>query len=223
MIVTKLKKAPSRKAEDQAFPKDLIFASTHNLSLVENRHQQIVDGACRVFFKKGYHPTTTREIASACGMSIGQLYHYISCKEDVLYLVLKHMQNVWCTYLKKTNIEQIGDPVQRLRKALNHSLEFMIENKKLVQFMYSESKYLDKKYFHVFIQMHYNNVVGYWHKLLSDLSQVKPIKDDTEFLSSLTAYMLAFPALPGWTLDDKENEQRVDSIVDFILRGLGVN
>jgi len=222
MAANRVKKDSSKKDENQLFPKDLVFASTQNVSLVENRHQQIVDGACRLFFKKGYHPTTTREIASACGMSIGQLYHYISCKEDVLYLVLKHMQDVWYTYLNKSNMEQIDDPVQRLRKALNHSIEFMIENKKLVQFMYSESKYLDKKYFRIFIRMHHNNVVGFWRRLLDDVNKTKTIKDDLDFLSSLIAYLLAFLALTGWTLNEKENEMHADSLVDFIIRGIGV-
>ena len=219
--MSKVKKEQVKKNGDQIFPKDLVFASTQNVSLVENRHQQIVDGACRLFFKKGYHPTTTREIANACGMSIGQLYHYISCKEDVLYLVLKHMQDVWYKYLKKANIEEIDDPVQRLRKALSHSMDFMIENKKLVQFTYSESKYLDKKYFRIFIQMHHDNVVGFWRKLLDDLNRTNPIKDDLDFISSLTAYILAFLALSGWILNEKESEKHTDSLVDFILRGLG--
>ena len=223
MAVSKLKKTASKKAESQAFPKDLDFASTQNASLVESRHQQIVDGACRIFFKKGYHPTTTREIAKACGMSIGQLYHYISCKEDVLYLVLKHMQDVWYTYLKKANIEQIDDPVERLRKALNHSLQFMIEKKKLVQFMYSESKYLDKRYHQVFMQLHHNNVVGFWRNLLDEINKTNQIKYDLDFLSSLTAYLLAFLALSGWTLDEKENEKHADAVVEFVLRGLGLD
>lgn len=222
MSTNRIKKASLRKSEGQVFPKDLVFASTQNVSLVENRHQQIVDGACSLFFKKGYHPTAIREIAGACGMSIGQLYHYISCKEDVLYLVLKHMQDVWYTYLKKASIEQIDDPVKRLRKALYHSLEFMIENKKLVQFMYSESKYLDKKYYHIFVELHHTNVVGFWRKLLDDLNKTYPIKDDLDFMSSLTAYMLAFLALSGWILNEKESKKHADSLVDFIIRGLGV-
>jgi AcrR family transcriptional regulator len=222
MAINKVKKVSLNNEEEQFFSKDLVFASTQNVSLVENRHQQIVDGACRLFFKKGYHPTTTREIARSCGMSIGQLYHYISCKEDVLYLVLRHMQDVWYKYLKKANIEEIGDPVQRLRKALCHSLEFMVENKKLVQFMYSESKYLDKKYFKVFIQMHHTNVVGFWRTLLDDINTAKSIRYDLDFISSLTAYLLAFLALTGWTLNEKENEKHVDDLVDFILRGIGV-
>ena len=223
MAINKVKKESLKKKANQLVPKDLVFASTQNVSLVENRHQQIVDGACRLFFKKGYHPTTMREIANVCGMSIGQLYHYISCKEDILYLVLKHMQDVWYAYLKKTNIEQVDDPVQRLRKALNHSLKFMIENKKLVQFTYSESKYLDKKYYQAFIQLHHNNVVGFWRKLLDDLNNTGPIKDDLDFLSSLTDYILAFLALSGWTINEKENEKHAEAMIDFILRGLCVN
>lgn len=222
MANSRVKKISPGKNNDQTFPKDLFFASTHNFPLVENRHQQIVDGACRLFFKKGYHPTTMREIANACGMSIGQLYHYISCKEDVLYLVFRHMQDVWYTYLKKANIEQIDDPAKRLIKALNHSLEFMMENKKLVQFMYSESKYLDKKYYNVFVELHHDNVVGFWRRLLDDINSATPIREDMDFLSSLTAYLLAFPALSGWILHEDENKKHSGSLVDFILRGLGV-
>jgi len=222
MAVSRVNKTASRKAKNHAFSKDLDFASTQNVSLVENRHQQIVDGACRLFFKKGYHPTTMREIANACGMSIGQLYHYISCKEDVLYLVMKHMQDLWYTYLKRSSLEQINDPMERLRKALARSIEFMIENKKLVQFMYSESKYLDKKYYRIFIRMHHDNVVGFWRRLLDDINKTRPIKNDLDFLSSLTAYLLAFLALSGWTLNEKENEQHADTLVGFILKGLGV-
>jgi len=90
----KPKKASKSKNQVQESPEDLVIASSQDLPLVEKRHQQIVNGACKVFFKKGYHPTTTRDIAQACGMSIGQLDHYISSKDDVLYLVHKHMQKV---------------------------------------------------------------------------------------------------------------------------------
>ena len=110
-------KTSIRKAHVQQRSRDFRIASTRNLSLVENRHQQIVDGACKVFFEKGFHPTTTRDIAKACGMSMGQLYHYIRSKDDVLYLIHKHMHNVWHDYLGRSRLEQIDDPVQKLKEA----------------------------------------------------------------------------------------------------------
>lgn len=63
--------------------------ATHikNQDLVVERRRQIVDGAVKLFIDKGYHKTTTRELAKETGLSIGSLYEYVSSKEDVLYLV----------------------------------------------------------------------------------------------------------------------------------------
>ena len=198
-----------------------VFTSTQNSSLIEKRHQQIVEGACEVFFQKGYHPTTTREIAEACGMSIGQLYHYISTKDDVLYLVHKHMQKVWHDYLNKSDIEKIADPLEKLKEALHQSLVFMIENKKLIQFVYSESKYLEKQHLGIVLEMDKKNVVGFWYSLLKETKKTKTIKIELDLASSIIAYLLAFLALRGWTLAEKPNRKHVESLVDFILRGLG--
>jgi AcrR family transcriptional regulator len=220
--MTRGKKDSIAKKHSEVFPKDLGFASTRDSSLIEKRQQQIVDGACKIFFQKGYHPTTTREIAKECGMSIGQLYHYISSKDDVLYLVHRHMQRVWYDYLKKAGMKQIDDPVEKLTEALHYTLEFMIENKKLVQFIYSESKYLDKKHLRIVLDMDYQNVVGFWRSLLEEVNKTTSIKGDPDFISCIIAYLLAFLALRGWTLKDQPNKKHVDSLVDFILRGLGV-
>ncbi|MGA2464508.1 MAG: TetR/AcrR family transcriptional regulator [Thermodesulfobacteriota bacterium] len=215
-------KPPIKKNKSQRSNEDLRISSSKNLRLVEKKHQQIVDGACRIFFEKGYHPTTIRMIANACGMSMGQLYHYIHSKDDVLYLVHKHMQKVWYDYIKKSDMEKIDDPLQKLTEALRYTLEFMNENKRLIQFVYTESKYLDKKHLHIVLEMAYNNVIGFWHSLLKEVNQRKSVKGDLEFLASLIAFLLVFLPLRGWTLRGKPTGESADSLVDFILRGLGV-
>jgi len=58
-----------------------------NPDLVERRRRQIIDAAVQLFIEKGFHKTTTREIAAATGFSIGSLYEYIASKEDILYMV----------------------------------------------------------------------------------------------------------------------------------------
>jgi AcrR family transcriptional regulator len=55
--------------------------------LVQQRRRQIVDASVQLFIAKGFHRTTTREIARATGISNGLLYEYVRSKEDVLYLV----------------------------------------------------------------------------------------------------------------------------------------
>ena len=58
-----------------------------NRDLVTRRRNQIVEAAAQLFIEKGFHKTTTRQIAQAAGFSIGSLYEYVNSKEDVLYLV----------------------------------------------------------------------------------------------------------------------------------------
>lgn len=59
--------------------------------LVEARRLQIVRAAVDLFVEKGFHKTTTREIAKASGIGIGTLYEYLQSKEDVLYLVCAYI------------------------------------------------------------------------------------------------------------------------------------
>ena len=111
---------------------------------------------------------------------------------------------------------------EKFSKALHQSLVFITNNKKLFQFIYSESKYLDKKHLKVVLGMDSKNVIGFWRNLLSELKTKHTIKGDEEFLSSLIAYLMVFLALRGWTLKEKSDSNYMDSLVDFILRGLGV-
>ncbi len=64
-----------------------IPTQVKNPELVERRRRQIIDAAVKLFTAKGFHKTTTRQIASAVGFSIGSLYEYVASKEDILYLV----------------------------------------------------------------------------------------------------------------------------------------
>ncbi|BCJ86585.1 TetR/AcrR family transcriptional regulator [Effusibacillus dendaii] len=61
--------------------------------LVKVRRNQIIQAAMDLFVQKGFHKTTTREIARESGIGIGTLYEYIQSKEDVLYLVCDHIHS----------------------------------------------------------------------------------------------------------------------------------
>ena len=64
-----------------------IPTQVKNPDLVEKRRRQIAEAAVKLFIEKGFHKTSTRQIAKATGVSIGSLYEYIASKEDILYLV----------------------------------------------------------------------------------------------------------------------------------------
>ncbi|MBF9032672.1 TetR family transcriptional regulator [Rhodobacterales bacterium HKCCE2091] len=57
--------------------------------LVRDNRQKMVNAATRLFLKKGFHKTSTRDISVELGVSHGNIYQYISRKEDILLLMLE--------------------------------------------------------------------------------------------------------------------------------------
>lgn len=82
-----------------------------NPELVEKRRRQIIDAAVELFIENGFHKTTTRQIASAAGFSIGSLYEYVKSKEDILYLV--------CDAIHQEMIHSVTEALSQATEAKN--------------------------------------------------------------------------------------------------------
>jgi AcrR family transcriptional regulator len=200
---------------------ELIKSSAKHPRVTEKKHKQIVEAACPVFFEKGYHLTTIRDISKACGMSMGQIYHYISSKDDVLFLVHKHFQGVWYELIERSHVEEVKDPVERLNKTFRHTIQMMLENRKLFQFLFTETKHLDREHRRVVLEMFEKNIIGFWRRLLKEANKKKSLKCDIDFSASLVSYLILFLALRTWSLRGKSTKH-VELLIDFILRGLGL-
>jgi AcrR family transcriptional regulator len=166
-----------------------------------------------------------RDIASACGMSMGQLYHYISSKDDILYLMHQHSQELWHQHLAEANFEQMTDPIEKLEHGLRISIKYLSENRDMIQFLYTESKYLDGEHLRQVLELDDKNVVGFYRHLLSEIPGA-PLGDRGDLAANLVAFICVFLALRGWNLDlgsEGDVDDAIDYLVDFIFRGLGID
>lgn len=57
--------------------------------IVEDRREQIIDAAMRVFAQKGYSNATNKDIAREAGITPGLIYYYFESKEALLYALLE--------------------------------------------------------------------------------------------------------------------------------------
>ncbi|MFJ9497909.1 TetR/AcrR family transcriptional regulator [Brevibacillus centrosporus] len=115
--------------------------------LIEKRREQIVEAAVNLFIHKGFHKTTTREIARASGFSIGTLYEYIESKEDVLYLVCDAIHAEMETRLREA-INFNGSGLKILTLALKSFIRVMDQMSDRVLLIYQEAKSLPKETLH---------------------------------------------------------------------------
>jgi AcrR family transcriptional regulator len=56
--------------------------------VIGQRYTAILDAACEIFARRGYHVATIREIARTARLSLAGLYHYVGGKDELLFLVL---------------------------------------------------------------------------------------------------------------------------------------
>jgi AcrR family transcriptional regulator len=55
----------------------------------EGRRHQLIDAALALFAEKGYENATIKDLAEACGVAPGLVYHYFDSKEDLLLAVFE--------------------------------------------------------------------------------------------------------------------------------------
>lgn len=112
--------------------------------LIKKRREQMIKAAVNLFKQKGFHRTTTREIAKESGFSIGTLYEYIGSKEDILYLVCDAIYDEVSERLKK-RLKNNGEGIESLRSAISALFHVIDDLQDEVLVMYQETKSLPKE------------------------------------------------------------------------------
>jgi AcrR family transcriptional regulator len=56
----------------------------------EERPQEILDAALRVFAERGYRTTRLEDVGEAAGVTKGTIYHYFANKEELLLRAIEH-------------------------------------------------------------------------------------------------------------------------------------
>jgi AcrR family transcriptional regulator len=115
-----------RNMNDQLSSKEPSAAQTlpetGSQEAVNKRQAQIVKKASRLFIKKGYAQTTMRDISKATGINLGNLYNYISSKEDILCLAFETYHDPAVAWLERKGVLDIEDPKEQLQTALHQIL-----------------------------------------------------------------------------------------------------
>ncbi|MCF8565281.1 TetR/AcrR family transcriptional regulator [Alicyclobacillus tolerans] len=191
---------------------------------IRERRGQIVKAAVRLFSDKGFHKTTTREIAKASGISNGALYEYVGSKEDVLFLVCQHIHNKMEEQLL---LRLTGDDsaAQRLRQAIEGLLQVVYDMQADVLLIYQETKSLPPSFLHEVLAKE-QDITGIFERLLRDGQQDGSLLIDNHSIPLLAhnivvgAEMWAFRR---WALKTLAFEEFVKLQTDMLMAACGVS
>jgi AcrR family transcriptional regulator len=198
-----------------------IKTKIKNPDRVQLRRQQIIEGAIKVFTEKGFHNSTTKEIAKTAGITEGTLYNYVRSKEDIIYIVYDYITGLLRSDLAKA-ISRESDPKKRLKAALLQNLKSINEYQNIILFMYKESGSLDKESLYSvlareteYIEMFESLLMDYLGDSVKDNSKIKITAD-------LLSYIPVIITFRRWSLKRRFDsiETVIDDIINFILHGI---
>jgi len=189
----------------------------------EERRQDILEAALRIFTQKGYNGSTTAEIARAAGVAEGTIFRHFATKKELLIAVLKPKILEGIISLDKEH----KDPVEFFRCFLRNRLEIIKENDGLVRFMFAEAQFHDEVKEALF-----NGILGQgisivkpWFEKGVEQGVFKPVP----FLSVMRSFMgmVLFYGIFNHVIPElspeKTIEEAADQILEIFLHGLMVS
>ena len=110
-----------------------------NIGLVEERRLQIARAALHLIAARGIEKTSIREIAAASEMTVGNLYHYIGTREDIIQLAINHgLDQVRKLIREIDDLGETLEPREALIAAVDRYIRYHHANWQGTVFLYKE-------------------------------------------------------------------------------------
>jgi AcrR family transcriptional regulator len=180
--------------------------------LIDEKRRRIIKGALSVFKKKGYHKTTVRDITRISQVSMGCLYDYINCKEDLLYLFF---ESFLATLKEKALTNKGGNPKEKLRSAYKALLEACFSLEDEVLFGWTEAKNMKKQHLTEALKLEMD-LINYFKSIMEEIKDTfkAPIAD-TNMAANFLVYSALFGVLRRWALNPQYSKEQ---IIDYLIK-----
>jgi AcrR family transcriptional regulator len=181
----------------------------------------IIQKAATLFAEKGYHRTTTREIARAADVAEGTLYNYFENKEDLLFQIVACLADSFRLPERLLEGKQ-GDTHQALLLLLGERVDWIRRNRTMLQVIYSEilaNPPLRERYY---LQVYLPSI-----KLLEEHLEMRSTSDQmrsinitlaARFLGGLSIGLFMLDSLGDEVLEDRWGEM-IETIGDILYHG----
>ncbi|WP_100009862.1 TetR/AcrR family transcriptional regulator [Lentibacillus sediminis] len=198
-----------------------ILTSVKDRELIEKRRSQMIKGAITLFKEKGFHRTTTREIAKESGFSIGTLYEYIRTKEDVLFLVVDSIHHQVRGQLEaKINFEQPS--VENFITVLESYFWLMDDMQEEVLILYQEVKSLKKESREYVLQKE-RDMVSMLERAIVSCLPFEMTRQDVQLLANNIFVQGQMWGFRRWMLHRQFTlEEYIDRQIHYLLKGLEI-
>ncbi len=200
-----------------------IRTFSDNEGLVTRRREYIARCAARVFAKKGYENTNIREIAKACGMSHGNLYHYVGSKQDILYLVIHYALSMWLQFIEKSLPAKLdgANATEALKQVISSMFKMVEEIQDFTMLVYHETRIMEPNAQRQCLDIETSAIDNIAKLLAGGCANGEFQIDDTTLVAHNIIILCEMWAVRRWFLHKRYNlDGYIEKQTEFILRAI---
>ena len=93
----------------------------------DEKRLHLLTCAARAFAELGYKKASIRQVAKSTGFSLAGLYHYVSCKEELLFFIQYHTFGVLAEELEAI-LNNPAAPESHLEKMVHGYVRYLVEH-----------------------------------------------------------------------------------------------
>lgn len=193
--------------------------------VVEDRREQIIDAAMRVFAEKGFTRATNRDIAREAGITPGLIYHYFENKEAVFRAIVEARSPLHI--LRTLSMEAGAQPPEVLLRFLVRRVLGVVEGEQFVPLIHMLlPEVIHNPAISPIGTGIFQQVIDLLGKYLSskmesgELRQTDPTRAAHVFISSMMGFVLRRQVLRDTEALALSHEEIADALVDIVLNGL---
>src|SRR3954471_23135174 len=184
---------------------------------MSSRRADLTRAAARLFAEKGYHGTSTADLAEAMGVQKGSLYAHIESKADLLWEVAREGAVAFHTALDA--VPDDAPPAETIRLALRAHLRVVGEQLDVATVFIREWRYLTGERREAFVaeRRRYEERFRAFFREGRELGELRTDLDDaTATLLALSAANWAYT----WLRPDEDTDALADRFFASLLDGM---
>lgn len=191
-------------------------------STASNRRDEILEIAGNVFAERGFRSATVRDVADACNILSGSLYHHFASKEAMLLEILdRYVRELLADYTALA--EAPGTSTDRFRLMIARAMNVVVERRPQLTIIHNDQSYLAQIEGFGDIQSMLDEVRAVWTRVIqqgiadgSFLPSVAPGMVYRTAMGTVLSAVRWFDPAGALTADEV-----AESIADIIMDGIG--
>jgi AcrR family transcriptional regulator len=200
---------------------------------LNEKEKRILESATNIFAQKGFHKTSTSEIAKAAKVAEGTIFRYFKTKKDILRNIMIQLINTLSGKFVFESIENIieNSEDKELKVILK---EIILDRYKLANKIYPMARVVfAESLFHEELRVAiYENIIkrvievyAVFHRKMQEKGKIRQEVDSDIAIRSIIANIVIFIAQRKLYRDmfefkDEDLEKDMDQLIDIIIRGI---